>query len=78
VHHPEDRFTISQVGARTGMSVHALRFYEQAGLLRDDVDRAGGRRWSYCASISSTSPANCATCLAAWTSSSTRSVSMKT
>lgn len=44
MHHPEDRFTISQVAARTGMSVHALRFYEHAGLLRDDVDRADGRR----------------------------------
>jgi DNA-binding transcriptional MerR regulator len=44
VHHPEDRFTISQVAARTGMSVHALRFYERAGLLRDEVNRASGRR----------------------------------
>ena len=41
---PDDRFTISQVAARTGMSVHALRFYERGGLLREDVDRVGGRR----------------------------------
>jgi DNA-binding transcriptional MerR regulator len=44
VYRPEDRFTIGQVAARTGISVYTLRFYERAGLLREDVNRVGGRR----------------------------------
>ncbi|MEU4571225.1 MerR family transcriptional regulator [Nonomuraea sp. ATR24] len=37
--------TISQVAERTGLSVHALRFYEQEGILAHPVERdAGGRR----------------------------------
>lgn len=37
--------SIGQVAERTGLSVHALRFYEREGLLTDAVRRdAGGRR----------------------------------
>jgi DNA-binding transcriptional MerR regulator len=36
--------TIGEVADRTGMSVHTLRFYERRGLMRDDVQRFGGRR----------------------------------
>jgi DNA-binding transcriptional MerR regulator len=37
--------TIGQVAQRTGLSVHALRFYEREGLLADPIQRdPGGRR----------------------------------
>ncbi|GII57774.1 MerR family transcriptional regulator [Planotetraspora thailandica] len=37
--------TIGEVAARTGLSVHTLRFYEREGILADPVRRdAGGRR----------------------------------
>jgi DNA-binding transcriptional MerR regulator len=37
--------SIGQVAERTGLSVHALRFYEREGLIADPVQRdAGGRR----------------------------------
>lgn len=37
--------SIGQVAERTGLSVHALRFYEREGLFADPVRRgAGGRR----------------------------------
>lgn len=37
--------SIGQVAERTGLSVHALRFYEREGLFLNPVDRgAGGRR----------------------------------
>ncbi|GAA4983145.1 MerR family transcriptional regulator [Kitasatospora paranensis] len=37
--------SIGQVAARTGLSVHALRFYEREGILANPVQReAGGRR----------------------------------
>ncbi|WP_336207308.1 MerR family transcriptional regulator [Nonomuraea sp. LPB2021202275-12-8] len=37
--------TIGQVAERTGLSVHALRFYEQEGILANPVRRdVGGRR----------------------------------
>jgi DNA-binding transcriptional MerR regulator len=37
--------SIGQVAQRTGLSVHALRFYEREGVLADPVQRgAGGRR----------------------------------
>jgi DNA-binding transcriptional MerR regulator len=39
-----ERLSIGQVAARTGMSVHALRFYERAGLFREEIQRVGGRR----------------------------------
>lgn len=43
----EKAFTIQEVVARTGLSVHALRYYERAGLL-PPVDRAasGHRRYT--------------------------------
>jgi DNA-binding transcriptional MerR regulator len=41
----EPILTIGQVADRTGLSVHALRFYEREGLLATPVHRApGGRR----------------------------------
>ena len=44
VHEPTS-LSIGQVAERTGLSVHALRFYEREGLLTDPVRRdAGGRR----------------------------------
>lgn len=37
--------SIGQVAGRTGLSVHALRFYEREGILAEAVQRApGGRR----------------------------------
>lgn len=37
--------TISQVAQRTGLSVHALRFYEREGILANPIQRApGGQR----------------------------------
>ncbi len=44
---PDDRpvLSIGQVAGRTGLSVHALRFYEREGLLATPVYRdTGGRR----------------------------------
>jgi DNA-binding transcriptional MerR regulator len=39
------RLTIGQVAEKTGLSVHALRFYEREGILPDPVRRdPGGRR----------------------------------
>ncbi|MDA3646330.1 MerR family transcriptional regulator [Saccharopolyspora indica] len=41
----EERLSIGDVAERTGLSVHALRFYEREGLLVGPVERtAGGRR----------------------------------
>jgi DNA-binding transcriptional MerR regulator len=41
----EPRLTIGQAAQRTGLSVHALRFYEREGLLASPVQRtADGRR----------------------------------
>ena len=40
-----ERLSIGEVARRTGLSVHALRFYEREGLLAGPVERgAGGRR----------------------------------
>ncbi|MEV8378415.1 MerR family transcriptional regulator [Kribbella sp. NPDC056861] len=40
-----DGLSIGQVSERTGLSVHALRFYEREGILADPVRReANGRR----------------------------------
>jgi DNA-binding transcriptional MerR regulator len=39
--------TIGQVAGRTGLSVHALRFYEREGLLATPVHRDGGGRRVY-------------------------------
>ncbi|MEV4618518.1 MerR family transcriptional regulator [Asanoa sp. NPDC049573] len=38
-------YTISEVATRTGLSVHALRFYEREGLFAAEINRnASGRR----------------------------------
>jgi DNA-binding transcriptional MerR regulator len=44
----EPRLTIGQVAQRTGLSVHALRFYEREGLLASPVQRTpdGHRAYS--------------------------------
>lgn len=39
--------SIGQVAERTGLSVHALRFYEREGILADPVRRDGGGRRVY-------------------------------
>ena len=39
--------TIGQVARRTGLSVHALRFYEREGLLASPVERAADGRRRY-------------------------------
>jgi DNA-binding transcriptional MerR regulator len=41
---PANLLTIGQVAERTGLSVHALRFYEREGLFTMPVNRIGGRR----------------------------------
>jgi DNA-binding transcriptional MerR regulator len=40
----EVELSIGQVAQRTGLSVHALRYYEREGLLPTPVRRAAGRR----------------------------------
>ena len=41
----ERRLSIGEVAERTGLSVHALRFYEREGLLASPIQRdPGGRR----------------------------------
>jgi len=40
-------FTIGQVSTRTGLSVHALRYYEREGLLLGSVPRSAGGRRTY-------------------------------
>jgi DNA-binding transcriptional MerR regulator len=42
---PEAGLTIAEASARTGVSVHTLRYYERAGLVITSVDRTtGGQR----------------------------------
>jgi DNA-binding transcriptional MerR regulator len=41
-------FTIGEVADRTGMSVHALRYYERLGLLAVDVARTSSGHRRYC------------------------------
>ncbi len=45
---PATGLTIGQVAERTGLSVHALRFYEREGILAEPVRRTagGGRRYT--------------------------------
>ncbi|MFD8600260.1 MerR family transcriptional regulator [Kitasatospora sp. NPDC059646] len=45
---PVTGLTIGQVAERTGLSVHALRFYEREGILAEPVRRTagGGRRYT--------------------------------
>jgi DNA-binding transcriptional MerR regulator len=40
----ESTFTINEVSATTGLSVHTLRYYERAGLLLSVPRNAGGHR----------------------------------
>ena len=44
----EQLYSISEVSSATGLSPHALRYYERAGLMLEPVDRAGSthRRYS--------------------------------
>jgi len=44
----DDRLSIAQVAEATGLSTHALRYYERAGLMLEPVDRASSshRRYS--------------------------------
>ncbi|HEX3593148.1 MAG TPA: MerR family transcriptional regulator [Pseudonocardiaceae bacterium] len=39
--------TIGEVAGRTGLSVHALRFYEREGIMANPVARDGGGRRVY-------------------------------
>ena len=41
------RLSIGEVAQRTGMSVHALRFYEREGLLASPVERTSDGRRAY-------------------------------
>ena len=41
------RLTIGQAAERTGLSVHALRYYEREGLLASPVARESGGRRTY-------------------------------
>jgi len=41
------QLSIGQVAARTGLSVHTLRFYEREGILAQPVRRAAGGRRVY-------------------------------
>jgi DNA-binding transcriptional MerR regulator len=43
----EPCLSIGQVAERTGLSIHALRFYEREGLLATPVHRGPGGRRSY-------------------------------
>ena len=42
-----DELSIGQVAERTGLSVHALRFYEQEGVFLTSIRRASGGRRVY-------------------------------
>ena len=42
-----DQLSIGEVAARTGLSVHTLRFYEREGILAQPVRRAAGGRRLY-------------------------------
>jgi DNA-binding transcriptional MerR regulator len=44
---PQPRLSIGQAAQRTGLSVHALRFYEREGLLASPPRRAADGRRSY-------------------------------
>jgi DNA-binding transcriptional MerR regulator len=44
----EDPLSIGEVAEQTGLSVHALRFYEREGLLVGPVQRTTGGRRRYC------------------------------
>ncbi|MGG7463470.1 MerR family transcriptional regulator [Plantibacter sp. YIM 135347] len=44
---PDERFAISDVAARTGLSVHTLRYYERTGLMPRPIDRASSTHRRY-------------------------------
>lgn len=44
---PQPLLSIGQAAQRTGLSVHALRFYEREGLLANPLQRAADGRRSY-------------------------------
>jgi DNA-binding transcriptional MerR regulator len=44
---PDETLTISQVSERTGLSVHALRYYERESVLLAPVSRGPGGRRAY-------------------------------
>ena len=44
---PAEGVTIAEAARRTGVSVHALRYYERAGLVVSPVDRTSGGRRRY-------------------------------
>jgi len=44
---PAGGVTIAEAARRTGVSVHALRYYERAGLVVSPVDRTSGGRRRY-------------------------------
>jgi len=44
----QPRLSIGEVAQRTGLSVHALRFYEREGLLASPVQRTADGRRAYC------------------------------
>jgi MerR family redox-sensitive transcriptional activator SoxR len=39
------RFTVGEIGHRTGVATSALRFYEERGLIQSERNRAGHRRY---------------------------------
>ena len=39
------RFTVGEIGQRTGVATSALRFYEERGLIHSERNRAGHRRY---------------------------------
>jgi DNA-binding transcriptional MerR regulator len=43
----QPRLSIGEVARRTGLSVHALRFYEREGLLASPVERSADGRRAY-------------------------------
>jgi DNA-binding transcriptional MerR regulator len=43
----DDYLTISEVAARTGLTVHTLRYYERAGLMLTPVQRSSSSHRAY-------------------------------
>ncbi|MWV49400.1 MerR family transcriptional regulator [Rathayibacter sp. VKM Ac-2803] len=43
----DSALSISEVAAVTGLTVHTLRYYEQAGLMLDAIERASSRHRRY-------------------------------
>jgi DNA-binding transcriptional MerR regulator len=47
VESPPEGLSVSAAAQATGLSVHTLRYYESAGLMRDPVDRASSSHRRY-------------------------------